>query len=130
MPRQYVKGEREELRSYSRSVITTGGTSIWMAGVGGSNDANGRSLAGDFEAQCKMTFDNLRSSVEAAGGTMDDIVTMTVFITDIRYGDRFTEMRRDYFTKGYPGSALIGIESLARPEMMLEIQAIAVIGDS
>ena len=39
-------------------------------------------------------------------------------------------MRRDYFTKGYPGSALIGIESLARPEMMLEIQAIAVIGDS
>ena len=59
---------------------------------------------------------------------MDDIVTMTVFITDMRYGDRFVEMRRDYFTH-YPGSALIGIESLARPEMMLEIQAIAVIGD-
>ena len=130
MPRQYVKGEREELRAYSRSVITKGGTGIWMAGVGGATDASGRSLAGDFEGQCKATFENLRSSVEAAGGTMDDIVTMTVFITDMRYGDRFTEMRRDYFTKGYPGSALIGIESLARPDMMLEIQAIAVIGDS
>ena len=130
MPRQYIKGEREELRAYSRSVLTTGGTAIWMAGVGGGWDADGNSQAGDFEAQCRTTFDNLRNSVEAAGGTLDDIVTMTVFITDMRYGDRFTEMRRDYFTRGYPGSALIGIESLARPEMMLEIQAIAVIGDS
>ena len=60
---------------------------------------------------------------------MDDIVTMTVFITDMRYGDRFTEIRRDYFTNGYPASALIGIESLARIEGMLEIQAVAVIGD-
>ena len=75
------------------------------------------------------TFENLRTNVEAAGGTLADIVTMTVFITDIRFGDRFTEMRRDYFTN-YPGSALIGVESLARPEMMLEIQAIAVIGDN
>jgi enamine deaminase RidA (YjgF/YER057c/UK114 family) len=100
-----------------------------MAGVGGAWDADGNSQAGDFEAQCRTTFDNLRASVEAAGGTMEDIVTMTVFITDMRYGDRFVEMRRGYFSKGYPGSALIGIESLARPEMMLEIQAIAVIGD-
>ena len=140
MPRQYVQygGEilgrvgghqRGEDRSHSRSVITTGGKAIWMAGVVGGTDANGRSLAGDFGAQCKATFDNLRASVEAAGGSMDDIVTMTVFLTDMRYGDRFVEMRRDYFTKGYPGSALIGIESLASPEYMLEIQAIAVIGD-
>ena len=128
MPRQYVKGEREETRAYSRAVITHGGTAIWLAGVGGAWDAEGRSQAGDFEAQCRTTFDNLRAGVESAGGKMEDIVTMTVFITDMRYGDRFTEMRRDYFTD-YPGSALIGIESLARPEMMLEIQAIAVIGD-
>jgi enamine deaminase RidA (YjgF/YER057c/UK114 family) len=99
-----------------------------MAGVGGAWDADGNSQAGDFEAQCRTTFDNLRASVEAAGGTMEDIVTMTVFITEMRYGDRFTEMRRDYFTN-YPGSALIGVEALARPEMLLEIQAIAVIGD-
>ena len=128
MPRQYITGEQEDSRAYSRSVITHGGTGIWMAGVGGAWDADGKSQAGDFEAQCRTTFANLRASVEVAGGTMDDIVTMTVFITDMRYGDRFVEMRRDYFTH-YPGSALIGIESLARPEMMLEIQAIAVIGD-
>ena len=128
MPRQYIKGEREETRAYSRAVITQGGTAIWLAGVTGGIAADGSSLAGNFEAQVHRTFENLRTNVEAAGGTLADIVTMTVFITDMRYGDRFTEMRRDYFTN-YPGSALIGVEALARSEMMLEIQAIAVIGD-
>ena len=56
MPRQYVKGEREESRAYSRSVTTTGGKAIWMAGVLGITDASGRSLAGDFEAQCRATL--------------------------------------------------------------------------
>lgn len=129
MPRQHIKGERAETRAYSRAVITHGGTAIWLAGVGGAWDAEGASQAGGFEAQCRTTFDNLRDAVEAAGGTMEDIVTMTVFITDMRYGDRFVEMRQDYFNRGFPGSALIGIEALARSEMMLEIQAIAVIGD-
>jgi enamine deaminase RidA (YjgF/YER057c/UK114 family) len=53
---------------------------------------------------------------------------MTVFVTDMKNGTRFTELRREFFQPGrYPGSALIGIKELARPEMMLEIQAIAVI---
>lgn len=130
MPRRYVKGEREESRGYSRSVATEGGKAVWLAGVGGGWDAEGRSQAGDFEAQCRTTLDNLRDGVEAAGGTMEDIVAMTVFVTDMRYGDRFAEMRREYLKGDFPGSTLIGIESLARPEMMVEIQAIAVIGDS
>jgi 2-iminobutanoate/2-iminopropanoate deaminase len=62
------------------------------------------------------------------GGTLDDIVSMTVFIVDMKNGDRFTELRRSFFSEGcYPGSALIGIKELAHAEMMLEIQAIAVI---
>lgn len=52
---------------------------------------------------------------------------MTVFITDIKNGNRFVEIRKEFFPGGrYPGSALIGIKELARPEMMVEIQAIAV----
>lgn len=52
---------------------------------------------------------------------------MTVFLTDSRYGDEFVALRKGYFTRGYPGSALITVHSLARPEMLLEIQAIAVL---
>ena len=61
------------------------------------------------------------------GGTLDDIVTMTVFITDPRYGDEFVEIRKQYFARGFPGSALISVYSLARTEMLVEVQAIAVL---
>ena len=130
MPRRYVRGEREESRGYSRSVTTSGGKAVWLAGVGGAWDAEGCSQAGDFDAQCRTTLDNLKDGVQAAGGTVEDIVAMTVFVTDMRYGDRFAELRKEYLKDDFPGSTLIGIESLARPEMMLEIQAIAVIGDN
>jgi 2-iminobutanoate/2-iminopropanoate deaminase len=53
---------------------------------------------------------------------------MTVFITDMANGTRFTQLRKEFFQEGrYPASALIGIKELARPEMMIEIQAIAVV---
>ena len=62
-------------------------------------------------------------------GTLDDIVTMTVFITDPRYGDEFVAIRKQYFTRGFPGSALITVHALARPEMLVEVQAIAVLDE-
>jgi 2-iminobutanoate/2-iminopropanoate deaminase len=129
MPRQHIAGERESSRSYSRAIKVQGGTTVYLAGVGGGNDAQGKSLAGNFPAQVDAAFQRIKVNLADAGGTLDDIVTMTVFITDSRYGDEFVELRKQYFTKGYPCSALIGVHSLARPEMLVEIQAIAVVGD-
>jgi len=129
MAKEYVAGDRETSRSYSRVVKVNGGTTLYLAGVGGTNDAQGKSLAGDFAGQTHAAFARIRENLAAAGATLDDIVTMTVFITDSRYGDQFVELRKAYFSKGYPASALIGVHSLARPEMLVEIQAIAVIDD-
>jgi 2-iminobutanoate/2-iminopropanoate deaminase len=76
----------------------------------------------------RVSFERMRKTLEQAGGSLDDIVTMTVFITDMANGTRFTELRRQFFKEGrYPASALIGIKALARPEMIVEIQAIAVV---
>lgn len=70
----------------------------------------------------------MRKTLERAGGSLDDIVTMTVFITEMANGNRFTQLRGELFKKGRcPASALNGIRELAHPEMMIEIQAIAVI---
>jgi len=75
-----------------------------------------------------VSFERMRKALESAGGSLDNIVTMTVFITDMANGTRFTQIRREFFKGGrYPASALIGIKELARPEMMVEIQAIAVV---
>lgn len=129
MPREYFKGTAEEDRAYSPAIKTTGGATVYLAGVGATTDADGKSLGGDFEGQVRASFERIRANLARAGGDLEDIVTMTVYIKDMQYGTHFTQIRKEYFTRGYPCSALIGIDSLARAEMMVEIQAIAVIGD-
>ena len=127
MSREYFKGSAEDERSYSPAVKVTGGATVYLAGVGATTDAAGKSLAGDFAGQTRATFERVRANLERAGGTLDDIVTMTVFIKDMQYGTQFTQIRKEFFSRGFPCSALIGIDSLARPEMMVEVQAIAVL---
>lgn len=127
--RQYVKGtERQQQRSYSPAVKTRGKTTIYLAGFGG-RDESGRSHAHDFDGQVRASFGRIRKTLETAGATLDDIVTMTIFITDMKHGDRFVEIRKEFFRGGYPCSAMIGIKELAHPEMMIEIQATAVIDE-
>ena len=102
MDREYFKGEREEQRSYSRAVKVKGGTTVYLAGIGAPTDAQGRSLAGNFTAQVQQVFERLQETLALVSGTLDDIVTMTVFITDPRYGDEFVAIRKQYFGRGFP----------------------------
>ena len=127
--REYLEGDaRQRERAYSPAVKVKGGTAIYLAGYGAFQDEAGKSYAGDFDGQVRLSFERIRRTLEKAGGKLDDIVTMTVFITDMANGTRFTQLRKEFFKEGcYPASALIGIKELARPEMMVEIQAIAVI---
>ena len=126
--RSYVKRETAQARAYSQAVITEGGRTVWLAWQVGAADAFGRSLGGDFDGQVREVFSRLRQTLEEADGTLADMVTMTVFITDARYGDRFTELRKEIFGDNFPASALITVAGLARPEMLVEVQGIAVIG--
>jgi 2-iminobutanoate/2-iminopropanoate deaminase len=126
--RTYVKREMAQARAFSPAVITEGGRIVWLAGQTVTEDANGASLAGNFEGQVREIFARLGKTLAEAGGTLADMVTMTVFITDTRYGDRFTELRREIFGDNFPASALVTITGLARPGMVVEVQGIAVIG--
>jgi 2-iminobutanoate/2-iminopropanoate deaminase len=126
--KDYVKRDDAQLRAYSPAVVTEGGKMIWLAGQGAPTDASGKSLAGDFEGQVRETFARLDKTLKQAGGQLSDMVTMTVFITDVRNGTRFTEIRKEIFGDNFPGSALITITGLANPAMMVEVQGIAVVG--
>jgi 2-iminobutanoate/2-iminopropanoate deaminase len=127
--RQFLEGnQRQKERAYSPAVRVAGGTTIYLAGYGAFQDDAGKSYAGDFDGQVRLSFKRIGETLERAGGRLDNIVTMTVFITDMANGTRFTELRKEFFQQDrYPASALISIKELARPEMMVEIQAIAVI---
>ena len=123
--RRYLKREATQIRAYSPAVLTQGGTTIWLAGQTAS--ASGTALAGNFEGQVREIFDRFSKTLEEVGGKLSDMVTMTVFITDPRYGDRFTQLRGEIFGDNFPASAMITVFALARPELLIEIQGIAVI---
>src|SRR5262249_1198209 len=76
----------------------------------------------------RQIFKLINATLEKAGGKLSDMVQMTVFITDVRYGDRLTQIRREIFGDNFPGSALITVTALAIPEAKVEIQGYAVIG--
>ena len=124
--RRYLKRETAQARAYSQAVITEGGKTIWLAGQVGAAEASGKSLAGDFDGQVREVFARLGRTLTEAGASLSDMVTMTVFITDARLGDRFTELRREIFADNFPASALITVAGLARPEMLVEVQGVAV----
>lgn len=130
MPRRFIKRDAAQARAYSQAVITEGGgRTIWLAGqIASEEAATGRPLTGDFDGQVREVFARLGRTLEEAGASLADMVTMTVFITDPRYGDRFTQLRREIFGDNFPASALITVFALARPELLVEVQGIAVIG--
>lgn len=126
---EHLEGtERQKARSFSPAVVTEGGRIVWLAGQTATVDLQGRDISGNFEAQARTVFALIERTLERAGGSLANMVTMTVFINDPRNGDRFVQIRSECFSDGrYPGSALITVSSFARPGILIEIQGVAVI---
>ena len=117
-------------RAFSPGVITEGGRTVWVAGQTATRDNQGADISKNFEAQVRQVFSQIDQILKRAGGSLANVVSMTVFIKESRYGDRFVELRKDMFQNGnYPGSALITVTNFARPGIEIEIQAVGVIGD-
>ena len=120
--------EWQKSRSFCPAVITEGGRIVWLAGQTTVTDLDGHDIAGNFEAQARTVFQLIERTLQRAGGTLANLVTMTVFINDPRNGDRFVQIRNEMFTGGkYPGSALVTVSNFARPGCVIEIQGVAVI---
>ena len=131
MRKDYLEpSERQRTRAYSPAVVTEGGRIVWLAGQLALQDGDGRDIAGDFEAQTRQVFALMDATLRRVGGALADVVTMTVFIKEPRYGDRFVEIRRELFPDGkFPASALITVANFARPGIEIEIQGVAVIAE-
>jgi 2-iminobutanoate/2-iminopropanoate deaminase len=127
MNKSFVRGTWQGKRAFSPAVIAEGAhRMIFIAGHTGQTDDDGKSLAGDFDAQFRQTFRNIEKTLGQAGGTLRDMVTMTVFLIDARHTTRMTELRAELFGKDFPASAAITVQGFAQPDMMIEVQGIAV----
>src|SRR5690349_4103356 len=122
---QHLEGtDFQKSRGFSPAVITEGGKTVWLAGQTTTTDLEGKDIAGKFDEQARTIFALLNRTPERAGGSLANLVSMTVFISDNRNGDRFVAIRREHFPDGrYPYSALLTISAFARPGITIEIQS-------
>lgn len=126
---QHLEGtDFQKSRAFSPAVVTEGGRIVWLAGQTATTDLDGKDISGKFDEQARTIFALMNRTLERAGGSLANLVTMTVFINDVRHGDRFVQIRKEIFPDGrFPASALLTLSGFARPGMLIEIQGIAVI---
>lgn len=119
-------------RGFSHGVLSSGGQLLHIAGETGHHED--QSLDPMFIDQFAQACRNVGAVVEAAGGSTSDMVSMTIFVTDVAsYRDNLSQVGEAYqavFGKHFPAMALIGISELVDPEAMVEIIGVAVIPDS
>jgi 2-iminobutanoate/2-iminopropanoate deaminase len=85
---------------------------------------------GDFDAQAEQTFRNLERVLEAGGSSLANVVKVTIFLTDMANFPKIVELRGKWFTPPYPADTIVEVTSLALPELVIEIEAIAVADDA
>jgi len=113
--------------SYSLVNIAQPGRMVFIAGQTAS-DPEGKVVGiADARAQTRHILEKIKRAVEAAGGTINDVVAMSVFTTDVRYHRDINEARREMLGANFPTSTMVQVVALARPELLLEINATAVI---
>jgi 2-iminobutanoate/2-iminopropanoate deaminase len=129
MPKErlYPKGMWRPSGSYSQVVTSEPGRMVFVAGQVAMDEVGKTIGIGDVRAQAKQALKNIIAGVEAAGGTKNDIVSMSVFTTDARYHPDVNAVRREVFGSDFPASTMVQVVALARPELLIEINATAVI---
>ena len=93
-----------------------------------SQDADGHVVgAGDFQTQAAQVFDNLSLALACVGASLRQLVKITIYITDPRFRDSLREINRRYLPSDQPTSTLLVVAGLARPEYLIEIDAVAAV---
>jgi enamine deaminase RidA (YjgF/YER057c/UK114 family) len=105
------------------------GDLLFIAGQVARPLEGGRTLVGSNEyEQTKQIFSRIKCICEAAGGSLDDIVKMTIFMVNIKNNTEVWRARREFFSGDFPASTLVEVRSLAGPETLVEIETVAYLG--
>lgn len=109
------------------TMIEARGRLVFISGMV-SKGADGQVVgAGDIEAQTKQVCENVKAAVEAAGGTMDDICRVDVFVRNMEHFDKIHAVRRRYFNEPSPASTMVEVSKFTSPDYLIEMSAIAVL---
>jgi enamine deaminase RidA (YjgF/YER057c/UK114 family) len=116
---------------YTHVVVAPDGRTVYVAGQVAFDSAGQLVGGGDFRAQAEQVFRNLRRALASVGGSLDDVVKATTFITDLKHVPALRELRAKYLDAAHPpANTLLVVSSLARADLLIEIDAIAVLRSS
>jgi reactive intermediate/imine deaminase len=126
MPRQIVAtaDAPAAIGPYSQAVRV--GDTVWLSGQIPLDPATGQLVEGDFTAQVERAFANLAAVVKAAGGTLDQVVKLTLFLTDLGLFGTVNEIMQRHFRAPYPARSTVGVASLPRGAQF-EVEAVLVL---
>jgi reactive intermediate/imine deaminase len=113
--------------TYSQAVKV--GNTVYLSGQIPLHPASGEMVAGEIRAQIARVFDNLAAVAKAAGGNLQDVVKLNVFLTDLNNFPQVNEIMAQYFKEPYPARAAVGVVALPRVAQV-EMDAVMVLGET
>ena len=113
--------------SFSQGVRV--GDTIYVSGMAALDSAGKIVGPGDMTAQAKKTFENIAAVLAEADATLDDVVKITAWITDMSRYAEYSQARAEAFTNNLPASATVATPTLVFPELLVEVDAVAYVGD-
>ena len=126
---QGIKTQPDPYEPYLLSQAIKAGPFVFVSGQAGYDD-NGKPVQGGFTAQGEQAFQNLNRALTAAGSSLEEVVKVTIFVTDMTQFSHVVDLRRKYFSAPYPADSIVEVKALYTPEAMIEIEAIAIISDA
>ncbi len=123
-----VSTQPDPYAPYLLSQAIKSGPFVFVSGQAGYDD-NGQIVEGGFAAQGEQAFQNLNRALTAAGTSLDKVVKVTIFVTDMGEFNTIVDLRRKHFSAPYPADSIVEIKALYTPEAMIEIEAIALVDD-
>ena len=112
---------------HAQAVMVSGHRSIYVSGQV-AVDADGQVIGNDVATQSRAVFERISSLLGELGATLDDVVKITAFLTDMSEYGSFSAARAEFFPGRKPASSTVGVKALSQPAFLIEIEAVAAIG--
>lgn len=114
---------------YEQFAISLGyrvGNLLFISGQASLDQKGNLVGVGDFDAQAEQSFKNLERVLKAGGSSLDKVVKVTIYMTDISQFPKIVALRKRFFSKPYPADTIVEVKALGLPELQIEIEAIAI----
>jgi len=131
MPKEIIATELapRPMGEYSQAWAVTDAKLVFVAGQISVDMAGNPLGVGDIALQTRTVLENIKGVLQGAGAVMGDVIKLNIYVTDMaEFREKAGAVRREYFSRDFPATTLVEVKALARPEFMVEIEAIAAVG--